>query len=101
MKETSLYEERLELELFSLQKRRLQWRIKKKIFHIFKSFSNIGIDTLLEIHWDIVTREREREGTHIDKGKNFFTNSVVENWNKLSVIVVSVRDNRLIQEVTR
>lgn len=89
------YEERLsELNLFSLEKRRLRGQLIE-CFKILNGFTNVDPTTLFEI--DDTTRTRNNGAklkcrqVHSDLTKFFFTNAVVRDWNKLPPSVVQCK----------
>ena len=86
------YEERLvQLNLFSLRKRRLRGKLIE-CFKILKGFTNVAVDSLFQI--DITTRTRNNgyklksRQVRTDCSKFFFTNDIVREWNKLPSSVV-------------
>ena len=87
------YEERLKrLNLHSLERRRL----RGDLIEVFKWFKGINKGDIAKV---LKVKEQGRTRTHgykLDKfrfrkeiGKNWFTNRVVDEWNKLSVNVVN------------
>ncbi len=86
------YEERLaRLNLFSLEKRRLQGKLIQ-CFKILKGFTNVDANRLILINDSSRTRSNgvklRYKQPHLDCTKSFFTNDVVREWNKLPPSVV-------------
>ena len=87
------YEERLKkLKLFSLEKRRLRGDLIE-VFKILNGFENINVENLFDIEREGITRANgwKIKGKHFtsDTGKYFFTNRVIDHWNKLPARVVN------------
>ncbi len=85
-------EERLShLDLFSLEKRRLRWKLIER-FKIRNGFTNVNPTKLFEL--DDLTRTKnngaklKRRQVHSDCTKFLFTNGAVRDWNTLTPSVV-------------
>lgn len=81
------YNERLrELDLFSLKKRRIRGQLIE-CFKILKGFSNVNSNNLFKIAKEGSTRGNKLKLTgrkaNLDITKNFFTHSIINEWNKL------------------
>ena len=87
------YEERLlELNLFSLTKRRLRGKLIE-CFKIIKGFSKIEMENLFSFAPELPTRGNGLKlmgrRVNLDCTKYFFTNDIINKWNNLPESVVS------------
>ena len=90
---TKSYEDRLiELDLFSLSKRRLRGKLIE-CYKILKGLSNVPAERLFTFAPDLPTRgnslKLRGQAVTLDSTKYFFTNDVVDKWNNLPEHVVS------------
>ena len=86
------YEERLkDLNLFSLSKRRLRGKLIE-CFKIIKGFNNVNIENYFKFTPALPTRghslKLKGERCNLDITKFFFTNDIINKWNKLPEHVV-------------
>ena len=89
------YEERLkELKLFSLEKRRLRGDLIE-VFKILNKMVNVEADNLFHMQTDTRTRNNgwklKGKRFNTDIGKYWFTNRVIEHWNRLPPSVVNAQ----------
>ena len=87
------YEERLrELNLFSLEKRRLRGKLIE-CFKILRGFTNMEIEGILTIAPELPTRgnglKLRGHRVNLDVTKYFYTNDIVDKWNSLPENVVN------------
>ena len=86
------YEERLkELDLYSLSKRRLRGNLIQ-CFKIIKGFDNVNIDNFFTLAPEMPTRghslKLSGKRVTLDVTKFFFTNEIINEWNKLPESVI-------------
>ena len=86
------YEERLkDLNLFSLSKRRLRGKLIE-CFKIIKGYNNVNIENYFKFAPTLPTRghslKLKGDKCNLDITKYFFTNDIIDKWNKLPEHVV-------------
>ena len=86
------YEDRLkELDLYSLSKRRLRGNLIQ-CFKIIKGFDNVNMNNYFTLAPEMPTRghslKLSRHRVNLDSTKHFFTNEVINEWNKLPESVI-------------
>ncbi len=91
LRHESCEESLAQLNLFSLEKRRLRGKLIE-CFRILKGFTNVDANRLFLIDDSSRTRSNgvklKCKQLHLDCTKLFFTNDVVREWNKLPPSVV-------------